>query len=315
MREFIDYDKFEKTSRQKNINSSFGGRPIFTPRTDIIRIGQHHKSEVKAKDARYHSVEKVREWLTVENDYRDAEKWIDYIEELHASVKENGAYLNCPVRVYDKNGYLLVKDGDHRVGACIANGVRVPCVIVNKTGKEFARYVDYKTAMPVSADYTAWRGGNSDRFSIMELIDWRGKNVLDLGCNAGDICRKVKSLGANRIYGIDYDAACISKAAQAGICYICHDMSQGFSIDDDIDIVIMFSIVNWVRSDAFYNSVRKLAEKGSVVLFEAHHEDLRKPLYDKIKEVFDDISLLGHVNWSKGSKERKRAVYLMRKQL
>ena len=305
----IEYEKFHKTKDSTNLSNSFSGVPIFTPALSSVFIGQHHKIPVVSYDSRYVSVGKTAEWLR-EIKFTDADKWLAYIKEMHLSVKENGAYLDCPakVAVYDEKR-LIVKDGDHRVGACVANKTRASCIIVNQPTVDFRKYVDYKTKMPVSVQYDEWRG-DENRHKAMETIDWKGKNVLDLGCNTGSACNAANALGAKRVYGIDYDPDCIFEAAKPKMCFICHDLSKGFAIKDDIDILIMNSIVHWVGSPAFYEGVRKIVEKGADVLFEAHHETMDLPLYNAIKKICPNRTLIGYSPFKKGA-SRKRGIYLM----
>jgi ubiquinone/menaquinone biosynthesis C-methylase UbiE len=44
------------------------------------------------------------------------------------------------------------------------------------------------------------------------LPDVRGCRILDLGCGAGDFCRKLKSLGANSIVGVDISSKMLELA-------------------------------------------------------------------------------------------------------
>lgn len=51
-------------------------------------------------------------------------------------------------------------------------------------------------------------------FTVRDLIDWKGKQVLDVGCGTGDMCALVADMGAEFVLGIDYAEAAIEEAKQ-----------------------------------------------------------------------------------------------------
>lgn len=50
---------------------------------------------------------------------------------------------------------------------------------------------------------------------VLDMVDWRGKSVLDVGCGTGALVRRIAGLGAAHVAGIDYasEAIRIAKAA------------------------------------------------------------------------------------------------------
>jgi len=64
----------------------------------------------------------------------------------------------------------------------------------------------------------AWEHGRSDK--RIRMIDWeffKGKDVLDLGCNNGMFCLEAKRRGANRVIGVDNETTsgpCIEGARE-----------------------------------------------------------------------------------------------------
>lgn len=58
----------------------------------------------------------------------------------------------------------------------------------------------------------------------LSSLDYRGKSVLDVGCNSGQYCLMAKKLGAHRVVGIDPDSLRINQARVLAI-------NEGLEID------------------------------------------------------------------------------------
>ncbi len=110
-------------------------------------------------------------------------------------------------------------------------------------------------------DYPAakWR-----RFAHAIPADLRGKSVLDIGCNAGFYSLEMKSRGAHRVLGIDFDPAYLAQARFAA---------------EVLGMEIEF------RQLSVYD-VPQLGEKFDVVIFMGVLYHLRHPLLalDLIRE-------------------------------
>ena len=48
--------------------------------------------------------------------------------------------------------------------------------------------------------------------AVLELLDWKGKDVLDVGCGTGDMCSYIAEMGAKNVVGIDYSKEAIAEA-------------------------------------------------------------------------------------------------------
>lgn len=69
--------------------------------------------------------------------------------------------------------------------------------------------------IPSRPDIPFHRGKSDWRAErICELVDMKGKTVLDLGCSVGTMSAIFKSKGAYKVTGIDYDAGAISLAVK-----------------------------------------------------------------------------------------------------
>jgi ubiquinone/menaquinone biosynthesis C-methylase UbiE len=62
-----------------------------------------------------------------------------------------------------------------------------------------------------------------EQLAILSLLpDVKGMTVLDLGCGAGDLCRRIQSLGARQIIGVDISANMLELAQRnilAGVTF------------------------------------------------------------------------------------------------
>lgn len=79
--------------------------------------------------------------------------------------------------------------------------------------KEWVFSQDWYQTIQIADDIST--PGNFDsswRFKLMNLGDLTGKSVLDIGCNSGQICFKVKELGASRVVGIDINKKRLNQA-------------------------------------------------------------------------------------------------------
>lgn len=50
--------------------------------------------------------------------------------------------------------------------------------------------------------------------ALRRVMDWRGANVLEIGCGSGRLTRRLASLGAAKIHALDTDAELIDIARQ-----------------------------------------------------------------------------------------------------
>ncbi|MBM3231060.1 class I SAM-dependent methyltransferase [Candidatus Peregrinibacteria bacterium] len=93
------------------------------------------------------------------------------------------------------------------------------------------------------AHYTQFRLQTGDlpaEFSaVFALIDWEGKEVLDVGCGTGDMCALIAGAGAKRSVGIDFAESAITEANKKyqapNLTFICGDVAD---LEDRFDVVI-----------------------------------------------------------------------------
>jgi len=102
-------------------------------------------------------------------------------------------------------------------------------------------------------------GGEDPRLPwLCRTIDWRGKRVLDLGCNAGQITWAVAAEGAKLTLGVDIDASLIGEARLATskpaagrqlngrVRFRCRDLLR-LKLRRKYDVVLLLSTSKWVH--------------------------------------------------------------------
>jgi SAM-dependent methyltransferase len=122
-----------------------------------------------------------------------------------------------------------------------------------------------------------------EAWTFLNLVgDVRGKRVLDLACGEGFYSRRLKTLGAKSVVGVDISSAMIDLAEQQerenpqGIDYVCADVGE---LDDlgRFDIVVAAYLLHYAPNvDALTrmcrNVRRHLPERGRFVTLNENPE-------------------------------------------
>ena len=105
------------------------------------------------------------------------------------------------------------------------------------------------------------------------LPDLKGKGVLAIGCGTGEECAHLKSLGANRVVGIDVSEGLIeyAKKSYPDIEFHTMDMEQ-ITLDEKFDFVYSSLVMHYVESwKKTLNSISSVMKEDSIFLFSTHH--------------------------------------------
>jgi predicted Ser/Thr protein kinase len=146
---------------------------------------------------------------------------------------------------------------------------------------------------------------------ISRKVDFRGKRVLELGCNLGLFSAFARHKGARECVGVDHDSAILDGARLVSKAF--HVNNEFYQVDFDadelweekfrgFDLVIALSVVNWLT-----NRERFLAFLGKYheVLYEGH-ESLNIEFGRLRRAGFDRIEIIM-------VSERNRAIFLAAK--
>ncbi len=112
---------------------------------------------------------------------------------------------------------------------------------------------------------------------LFELIgDVKDKNILDLGCGAGDHDRKLIELGAKSVLGIDISKRMLEKAKKETdsdkIEYRLLSMNDIEEIDKKFDLVISSLAIHYIEDyDSLCKKVYNLLNDGGYFVFSHGH--------------------------------------------
>src|SRR5712691_1055079 len=97
-------------------------------------------------------------------------------------------------------------------------------------------------------------GFRSDRAAFLDQIDFRGKRVLDLGANLGEISRAARARGAAVVDGYEYDTFFVEIAqvlnaynGTTGVSFYQRDITDPTAYDEHFDVVLAFSVFTYIH--------------------------------------------------------------------
>lgn len=106
----------------------------------------------------------------------------------------------------------------------------------------------------------------------LDTLNLDGKACLDIGCNEGFFCGKMKELGAQRCDGLDKTASWIQLAKQRFAAdpslrfYVMDCMD--FKSETKYDCVLILSALHYMDASKVFPRVRELLQDGGVFVFE-----------------------------------------------
>jgi SAM-dependent methyltransferase len=129
-----------------------------------------------------------------------------------------------------------------------------------------------------------------------KLPNLQGLDVLCVGCGTGEECEHLKSLGANKVIGIDLSDGLIEYAKQSykELEFITMDMENLDFPPDSFDLVysslVLHYVDSWQKSLASISSVLK---KGGKLLLSTHHPTTWGA--ERTRNDSERTSLLGYI--------------------
>lgn len=130
--------------------------------------------------------------------------------------------------------------------------------------------------------YQKMRGKQSELNEILEqltilslLPDVKGRNVLDLGCGVGELCRRINTLGAKTVIGVDISANMLElaqKDAPAGISFQNKPMEDLDFKPETFDLVVSSLAFHYVEDlTALVQNIHRWLKVSGVLLFSTEH--------------------------------------------
>ncbi len=110
---------------------------------------------------------------------------------------------------------------------------------------------------------------------IMSSVDFRGKNILDLGCGSGDEIDFFKKAGAKGVYGIDSSELMIEKAKQIvkspKRLFVANILNLPFP-NNKFDIIVANLLLYYISDlDSAWKEIARVLKKGGILIFIIPH--------------------------------------------
>ncbi len=125
-------------------------------------------------------------------------------------------------------------------------------------------------------DNQAGLNENLEQPAMLSLLpDVTGFAVLDLGCGAGDMCRKIRALGATSVIGVDISSSMIKlahKDVPAGVQFIHQPMEDLVFDSESFNLIISSLAFNYVADlEALFKKAHHWLKPSSTFLFSIEH--------------------------------------------
>ncbi len=136
---------------------------------------------------------------------------------------------------------------------------------------------------------------------IDAIPDWRGKNVLEIGCGQGELSAQLSFAGAESVYAIDYSEVAIklasSRISLPNVSFVCMD---GNDVSDKYDIIVMSGVLEHI--DKPFNFLDKLINDnldagGSIISVMPSFMNPRGYVWMTLQILFDVPMSLTDINF------------------
>ena len=140
---------------------------------------------------------------------------------------------------------------------------------LNNTGQYQDVELSDRTIVGLSKSYKTW-----DR--LQALVDFKGKTVIDYGCNYGYFCFKAEEAGADRIIGVDESQSVLNLAISIGMTKKSQVKFKAIELKNyhppDTDIVMALNVLHHLNYDG--GVVDAMFKCAGMVILEMPAKDL-----------------------------------------
>lgn len=91
--------------------------------------------------------------------------------------------------------------------------------MTSQSNKDLQMFYDQSYSIGESKVFTFFENGkhiSEDHAAALDLLDWNGKIVLDVGCGTGTLVRGIAAKGAAKVIGLDFSDPAIQEAKSIG---------------------------------------------------------------------------------------------------
>jgi SAM-dependent methyltransferase len=158
----------------------------------------------------------------------------------------------------------------------------------------------YQTVQVGDSDIQGFRTARS---ALLDMVDFRGARVLDLGSNLGEISRGARERGALLVDGYEYDSYFVELAGAINVLrdatrtsFFRRDITKPEIYRERFDIVIAFSVFVYIRD--LLDTIAAITD--GVLLVETHRLDgnLESTYIEPISRHFASHRILGQTEWA-----------------
>jgi hypothetical protein len=159
-------------------------------------------------------------------------------------------------------------------------------------------------------------GFRTDRREFLSQIDFRGKKVLDLGSNLGEISRTAREMGAYLVDGFEYDPYFLEIARMVNtyneitrVSFYQRDITDPSIYQERYDIVLAFAVFEYIHTVLD----RIAASADQIFVLETHRLDdnLESVYLAPILRYFPHYKILGETEWGVPHSEAVRRVVIV----
>lgn len=145
-------------------------------------------------------------------------------------------------------------------------------------------------------------GFRTDRRTFLERINFRGKKVLDLGSNLGEISRIARERGAYLVDGFEYDPFFVEIARaitayneMTRVSFYRCDITRPSAYTEHYDIVLAFAVFEYIRN--VLDQIAQITDR--LFILETHRLDdnLESEYLGPILQRFPHYRMLGDTEW------------------
>ena len=155
-------------------------------------------------------------------------------------------------------------------------------------------------------------GGRPARDLLLRSLNLKGKTVLDLGANTGEMSRAARRLGADLVDGYEYDKFFVETGRLVNgvtgttrVSLFQADITDPRFFDDKhYDIVFAFSVFVYIKS-----SLRQLARVADVLILETHTLDHGLAMYiDAVTKHFPAFRIVGMTDMNRNPRKSRALI-------